>query len=102
MIPVVQDMMLDKRMYYGAAILLFAGLLTGGWFGYRWYQGGKERAAYKDLAESIDSYARITTLADAEAQLMDSDRAFLAGAEAHRSSVLYPFFLAFQADTLIR
>ena len=102
MIPAVQDMMLDKRTYYGAVIFAVVVLLTGGWFGYRWYQVGKERAAYRELAESIDSYARVTTLADANEQLMDSDRAFLAGAEAHRSSVLYPFFLAFQADTLIR
>ena len=102
MIPVVQDMMLDKRVYYGAAILAVVLLLSGGWLGYRWYRVSQERAAYKELAESIDAYSRITTLADAEDQLMDSDRAFLAGAEAHRSSVLYPFFLAFQADTLIR
>lgn len=33
---------------------------------------------------------------------MDSERAFLAGSVAHKSSSLYPFFLAFQADALIR
>ncbi len=33
---------------------------------------------------------------------MDSERAFLAGAEAHRSSALYPYFLTFQADAFIR
>ncbi len=102
MIPVVHDIMSDKRLYYGALFVVGLGLVTGGWFGYRWFQASKERAAYKDLAESIDSYERVTTLADSETELKDSERAFRVGAEAHRSSVLYPFFLAFEADTLIR
>ncbi len=101
MARVVNDIMSDKRLYYGALLAVGLGLVTGGWFAYRWFQIGKERAAYKELAESIDAYERITTLADADAELKDSERAFRAGADAHHSSVLYPFFLAFEADTLI-
>ena len=102
MISVVQDFLADKRIQYAVFILLLAGVLSIGWFGYRRYQQGKEQSAFKEFSETGDAYARITTLADAEGQLKDSERAFLAGAQAHRSSVLYPFFLAFQADTLLR
>ncbi len=97
MFSAVQDMLLDKRVYYGGLIFVLAGLLTLGYVGYGWYRGGVERAAYKELAETIDAYSRIQ-----DDELSDSERAFAAGAKEHRSSVLYPFFLSFQADTLIR
>ncbi len=92
-------MLLDKRVYFGGLIFAIAGLITLGWFGYSWHRKGVEQVAYKELAESIDSYSLIR--GDQE-DLLDSERAFAAGAKEHRSSVLYPFFLSFQADTLIR
>lgn len=102
MIPAMNDIMSNKRLSYGAVLIVGLGLVAATFYGYRWYRAGQEQAAYKDLAESIDAYERITTLADAEKELMDSERAFHVGAEAHRSSVLYPFFLAFEADALTR
>ncbi len=94
--------MSDKRLAYGAWIVIGLGVAAAGIYGYRWYQAGKERAAYKEFVESVEAYEHITTLADVEKELQDSERAFHVGAEAHRSSALYPFFLAFEADALIR
>lgn len=102
MIPSVNDIMSDKRLSYGALVVVGLGLAASAFYGYRWYQAGKERAAYKELAGSIDSYERITMLADSEKELTDSERAFRAGSEAHSSSALHPFFLAFEADALLR
>jgi hypothetical protein len=102
MIPALNDIMSRKRLSYGALFFAVLSILAASFYGYRWYGARQERAAYKDLAESIDAYERISTLADAQKELMDSERAFHVGAEAHRSSVLYPFFLAFEADALTR
>ena len=99
MITAAQDLLLDKRVYYGGLIFAVAALLTIGWFGYGWHRKGVEQVAYKELAESVDAYARIM---GEDSDLLDSERAFAAGAKEHRSSVLYPFFLSFQADTVIR
>ncbi len=99
MITAVQDLLLGKRVYYGGLIFVVAAMLTLGWVGYSWHRKGVEQVAYKELAESIDAYARV--MGD-DTELLDSERAFAAGAEQHRSSVLYPFFLSFQADTVIR
>jgi len=92
----------DKRIYYGVIAAGCLAVASLGWVGYRWYRVDKERAAYKELAEAIDSYGKIITTTDAVDQLTDSERAFLASAEQHKSSVLFPFFLAFHADALIR
>ena len=102
MIPSVRDVMSEKRVQYGIYAVIGIVVLGGLWFGYKQYQARNERNAFKEFSQASDAYLRITTLADAEDQLRDSDRAFFAGAEAHRSSVLYPYFLAFQADALIR
>ena len=99
MLSAVQDIFSDKRVYYAGLITIFIGALTLGWFGYDWYRKGREQVAYKELAESIDSYSRIM---GGQTDLLDSERAFAAGAKNNSSSVLYPFFLSFQADTLIR
>jgi tetratricopeptide (TPR) repeat protein len=102
MIPAFDTILSDKRLFYVAYVVVGLGVVGTGIYGYRWYQAGKEQAAYKELAQSIDAYERITMLADSEKELQDSERAFKAGAEGHSSSALYPFFLAFEADTLIR
>ncbi len=99
MLATVQDMFSDKRVHFAGLIVILVGLGTFGWFGYSWYRKGVEQVAHKELAESIDSYSRI--MGD-QSDLLDSERAFAAGAKEHSSSVLYPFFLSFQADTLIR
>lgn len=96
----VKDMLLGRR----EITLLFVALafLGLGVLGYRYYRSRVEQAAYKELAEAIDEYSRMTTFAADDSKLAETERAFAAGAEEHRSSVLYPFFIAFQADALIR
>src|SRR5262245_58907145 len=102
MMPVTQDMLSEKRIYYGMGILALAGLLAAGWFGYSWYVRNKEQAAYKELAESIDAYIKSTGYGYNLEKLVDSERAFGVGAQKHTSSRLHPFFLAYQADALIQ
>ena len=99
----IENWSADTRVRYAGIALVVLGLLGGGWLGYGWYRSSVERTAFKDLAESIDSYTKTSGyMTVGEDQLSDSERAFKAGAEAHSGSVLYPFFLAFEADALIR
>ena len=102
MFTAVQNFIDEKGLRYGIAFLLLFGLGTGIWFGYKWYQKGKEQAAFKELAESVDAYTVALAGTESKEKLMDSERAFLAGSTAHQSSALYPFFLAFQADAFMR
>ncbi len=96
---VTQDMWTTKRIQYVLIFALVSGLLTAGWFGYAWYIDRYEQAAYKDLAESIDGYYKALSSTDA-GRWADVERAFQAGSERHKSSKLYPYFLAYKADAL--
>jgi hypothetical protein len=101
MMPVSQKTLFsDKNIYYGSVVAALFGLAAAGWYGYTWYKRGQERAAYKSLAETVEGYTKFVGGYNPE-KLADSERAFRAGAQAHSSSGLYPFFLFFQADTLI-
>lgn len=88
-----------KRIQYVLIFALLSGVLTAGWFGYAWYVDRYEQVAYKDLAESIDGYHKALSSTDT-ARWADVERAFQAGSERHKSSKLYPYFLAYKADAL--
>lgn len=95
-----QDLLNDKRIKYLSILLLIGGLLLAGWFGYKWYVDRYEQAAYKDLSESIDGYNKVLSNPSPE-KWVDVEQAFEVGSKRHSKSVLYPYFLAFEADALI-
>lgn len=92
----------DNRVLYGIGLLVFAGLCAAGWFGYSYYVGTKEQAAYKDLAELIDGYVKAHSLDQGAQKWTDVERAFDVGAQRHSSSALYPYFLAYKAEALVQ
>lgn len=99
--PMIQDAMSDRRIYYGMAFLAISALVSAGWFGYAWYNRSLEQAAYKDLALSIDGYIKVQHAGSTPEKWTDVTRAFEVGAERHPSSKMHPYFLIYQADTLI-
>ena len=99
---VTQDIWQDRRVQYAIGIFGIVGLFAACWFGYAWYQSGKEQAAYKDLAESIDSYVSTQRFPQTKEKLIDIEGAFSTAAGRHKGSNLHPYFLVFEADALVR
>lgn len=67
--------------------------------GYRWYYVSKQEVAQKALAEAIAEYKTM-----AQGEQKDWDRMqmlFKVGAEQQSGSSLAPYFLAYQADSLL-
>jgi len=99
----------DKYVpYVMAALLLMGGGIAGFW-GYRLYLDKIEQAAFKDLAESIESFDKFVALsADKQVvsggvdKLEDLERAFVFGAQKYEKSKLIPFFYLYKADSLIQ
>lgn len=92
----------DKRSQYALGLAVFVALGLAGWFGYSYYTGLQEQAAYKDLAESIDGYVKAHSLDLGAQKWNDVERAFESGAQRHTGSKLYPYFLAYKAEALVQ
>lgn len=99
----------DKYMPYLLVVLLLIGGSVLGWWGYRLYLDKVEQAAFRDLAESIESFDKfIKTRGDKQSELggvdklEDLERAFEVGAKKYGKSKLIPFFYLYRADTLIQ
>lgn len=95
----------DMYLYAGLGIFLLGTLVGLGYLGFTWYKSAKEQAAYKDLSESIEGYEKVKATGGASSKeaasaLADVLQAFQIGAERHRSSSLYPYFVFYQADIL--
>lgn len=98
---IIQDPRYSKYTNWAIIFLVLAGILGASWFGYSWYVRRYEQVAHKDLAESIDEYHRKLYLSIGQQEWQDIEVAFATGASRHKSSKLYPYFLAYQADALI-
>ncbi|MBA2307123.1 hypothetical protein H0W26_03255 [Candidatus Dependentiae bacterium] len=103
----MRNMQKDTYLYAGIGIFLVGSIIGMGYAGYSWYRNAKEAAAYKDLSESLDGYAKAaasSSLAQRSSanQWAEVQQAFEIGAQSHSSSVLYPYFLAYQADALLQ
>lgn len=102
--------MLMSNMYnkyykqYGVYLAILIGALSLGvlgWFGYSWYVKKYEESASKDLSESIDAFYKVF-MEKNNVQWDNIEQAFAVSAKRHEKSVLYPYFLAYQAEALIR
>ncbi len=92
----------DKRVQYAILALLLCGILSAAWFGYTVYRAHAERSAYKDLAESIDGYAKVRGSVAKDEKWADVGAAFKVAAARHGSSHLHPYFLFYEADALLQ
>ena len=100
-----RNMYKDMYLYAGMGVFLIGTIIGAGYFGYSWYRNAKEEAAYKDLSESLEGYAKVAgspglSQKDASAKWAEVLQALEVGAQLHSSSSLYPYFLAYQADVL--
>ncbi|MDP3889301.1 MAG: hypothetical protein Q8Q25_02025 [bacterium] len=79
---------------FGIVVLLGAGFL-----GYRWYDVSKQQDAHKQFADSIREY----DLAMQKGKDWNSiEVLFKSGAQQQKNTTFGPFFLAFQAQALLR
>lgn len=82
---------------YGAIALGVAFILTGLFFGHRWYVVYREREAQAVLADYMHK-AQV----DSDASLAAIEMLFQEGAQKQSGSYLEPYFLVFQANTMIK
>ena len=91
----------NSYLYASIAVLLVGSTIGIGYFGYTWYKNSKEEAAYKDLSESLEGYAKVEAggfQRDATNRWAEVQQALEIGAGLHSSSSLYPYFLVYQAN----
>jgi predicted negative regulator of RcsB-dependent stress response len=89
----------QRAVYAQYALIAFGAsvIITGLFFGYRWYVVYREREAQAVLADYI--YKAQTT---PNASLAAMEQLFQEGAQKESSSHLEPYFLVFQANTLVK
>jgi len=102
MTSVTHNVWSDKRFNCAVVVFALVGVLAGAWLGYSWYRRGKESAAYKDLSESIEAFAKLRGAQASEEKWIDVSKGFSVGAQRHTSSSLYPYFLVYEADALLQ
>jgi len=82
---------------YASMTLGAATIVVGLFFGYRWYVVYREREAQAVLADYIHK-AQV----DSDTSLAAMEALFQEGAQKQSGSYLEPYFLVFQANTLIK
>ncbi len=91
-----------KRYY--RHIMMAVGLIavvSGGYFGYRWYKVSKEQNAHYALADYMQDYQLAVKMnSPAEWQRVETLLTF--GYNKHKSSNIAPLFLALRADIQIK
>ncbi len=89
-----------QRALYAKYFLIafgFSIIITGLFFGYRWYVVYREREAQAVLADYIHK-----SQTNSNASLAAMETLFQEGAQKQSGSYLEPYFLVFQANTLIK
>lgn len=88
--------------YIRYALFTVAFAIVGGlaFMGHGWYVASRERAAEKDLSAYVSQY--YSALNSPEAQWSQVASLFEVGYVQHASSLLAPYFLAYQADALLQ
>lgn len=85
-----------KYVFIGSGIVLVSGIL---FFMYRWYVSYRERAAQRVFAQYVTEYRRAYQQGTGWGAVQDL---FQLGADQQSGSYLHPYFLAFQADALLK
>lgn len=72
-----------------------------GWFGYKWYTKRLEAQAFADFSQATDDYFKAVLSTDDKQRWQDMANGLALQAQEHKSSVLAPYYLAYQADALV-
>lgn len=91
----------DKENKYLAIGLVAAGIIAGGWYGYAWYKKNLEQKAQKDFSAAVQDYYKMLGSGAKASSWEDFEKGLAIFADKHSSSVLAPYFLAYQADAYI-
>ena len=107
MVAGVKEEFLGSKHTQNIALSLAALLvLVGGYLGYRWYVQQREERAQLVFAAAVDlAQQALKSESDQQAGSVtwqDVEMAFKIGYDQNKSSYLAPYFLAFQAEALLR
>lgn len=93
-----------KDLYDRYGIYLLSALLigSGSWFGYKYYRRTVERKSFAQFAESLDDYYKLAATSTTASAWQDAQAGLEARAKAHKGSALAPYFVALQADALLK
>lgn len=97
----VSDYCAEKIQLKGLIlVVLFAGCGAALYFGYRWYDTRKQVDAQFAFGVLLDQYNAASEQDGADFTSFANE--FARGYEDHKNTVLAPYFLSFQADSLIK
>jgi len=91
----------EKNQKTLLSLLVGAGLLFGGWYGYRYYQTNKNQKAQRILSEVLSEYERALETNSVEAWGNLASLAAL-GYQQHKSAGSAPYFLAVESEAVRR
>lgn len=93
-----------KDLYDRYGIYLLSALLigSGSWFGYKYYRKSVERKSFAQFAESLDDYYKLAAAPTTKAAWQDAQAGLAERAKANSGSALAPYFIALQADALLK
>ncbi len=91
------------RNYIVLLVMAFVltALLGLSWFGYSYYKNKSEQAASQEFAKIAQEYSKKIHLNNKD-DLNDIEHILKAAAQKHKNSKLYPLFLSYQADALLK
>lgn len=98
----------NTRIYIAVFILGIVGV--GGYYAYSWHSNNVQKLAQKAFSESLEVYKQALSL-DFAKEVPEKDRqnlwaeaeiAFKTGYQQNKSSTLAPFFLAYEAQALLK
>lgn len=94
----------ERRLWIAITALSLAALFVlAGWWGYNQYAQARDRRAQLAFVEQLERFEAMRINPDADAVSWEAlERGFARGYVDHSTSSLAPFFLAFQAEVLIR
>lgn len=94
----------ERRLWIAGTILVGSLLLVLiGWWGYGKYAEARDRRAQLAFVEQLERFEAVRNNPDADSIAWEAiEQGFARGYAEHSGSSLAPFFLAFQADVLLR
>lgn len=93
-----------RDLYDRYGIYLLSALLigSGSWFGYKYYRKSIERKSFAQFAESLDDYYKLAAAPTTKTAWQDAQAGLEARAKTNSGSSLAPYFVALQADALLK
>ncbi len=84
-----------------ALAVLAVGLMTAGYYGYRWYRINQEQAAQQLFSHNVEEFERALEEGKKE-DWANVESLFKIGYDQYSRSALAPFFLIYQAQAMLK